>query len=87
MTAPASWPEVWAYVKATSPGWRVEAPMGALQADGGRLLRLRSHGQPEVRTKAVYLDADGSFVEVAEDQSMGGWWPGSVTLVDGRVIG
>lgn len=82
----ASWSEVWEHVKATLPGWRAESGLGALQADGGRLLRLRSHGAPDLAHKIVYLDADGSFVDVAKDDSMGGWWPGNVTLADGRVV-
>ncbi len=78
------WAEIWEHVKATRPTWRLEPPLGPLQPDGGRLVLLRPFKAPggPLRSTLFYLEADGSFVDVASEEAMSG----RVVLADGRVI-
>lgn len=76
-----TWSEVWEHVKKNLPEWRAEQPLGVVQADGGRLVMLRRFKAAENEKKLVYLEADGSFVEVVAEDSAG-----HVTLADGRIV-
>jgi hypothetical protein len=81
-----TWERVWHHVKEQRPNWRLTPPMGVVQPDGGRLLLLLRHGGAaagELRPLLVYLEADGSFVDVVREEPM----TGRVELTDGRIFG